>query len=144
MNVNTRGLIINLLPAVFIGCHFTIQIWGTLRLRSAREKIAGSIKSAADLNEVKRAIQTNLLLGLPLMCNLVPMLVSLCLVRGMVMFGYIILLGIGQTILWFTARPLERQFKALPIVSTDESLGRQYRSYVEQWSGFCIFLKPPQ
>jgi hypothetical protein len=138
-----RGLVINLLPAVFIACHFALQIGGTLRLRSARNKIAGCIKSAADLNEVRRAIQTNLLLGVPLVCNLVPMLVSLFLVRGVVAAGYIAMLAAGQTLLWFTERPVERQFKVLPVAGNDATLTRQYRSYVKQWSGFNVFLKPP-
>ena len=141
--MNAAHVIGSILPAVFITCHLAIQIWGTLRLRGAREKIGGSIKSAADLNLVRFAIQTNLRLGIVLVCNLIPLLVSLFLIHGGLAIGYIAVLAIAQTVLWFTLRPVEKQFKVMPIEANDEDLASEYRSYVEQWSGFHLILKPP-
>jgi hypothetical protein len=140
--MNPAHVIGSILPTIFITSHLAIQIWGTLRLRTVREKIGGSIKSVADLALVRFAIQTNLRLGVILMCNLIPLLISLCLIRGGLAI-YIAVLAIGQTVLWFTLRPVEKQFKAMPIAADDEDLAIEYRSYVEQWSGLHLSLRPP-
>jgi len=48
---------------------------------------------------------------------------------------------VGQTVLWLMGRPVEKQFKTLPVEAGDENLSSEYRSYVEQWSGFKVTLR---
>jgi hypothetical protein len=143
-DMNTMSAMDTLWPLVPIACHLGIQVWGTVTLRSAKNKIGGRIRSVADLNIVRRAIQMNLQLGLLVVANLIPLTLALFLSRVGVMIGYIGILAVGQAVLWFTARPVEKQFKSLPVEGNNPELASEYRSYVEQWSGFHVSLRPPK
>ena len=62
------------IPAIV---HFTIQVLGTLLLRAAAENINGVIRSRPDLDEARKAMQTNLFLGIPILCNTVILVAAL-------------------------------------------------------------------
>jgi hypothetical protein len=133
------------LPTIPIVAHLGIQVFGTLRLRAANGRIHGAIRCRADLDQVRSAIQTNLFLGIPIICNTVLLAASLFLaarVSGFLMLFWITVLAAGQAVLWKTCRPIEKRFKSLPVESRDaDDLASEYRGYVEQWAGPHLFLK---
>jgi len=138
-----------LTAAVLLGltvvCHFVIQAVGTLRLRVVRNKIAGTIKCRSDLDVVRAAIQVNLLLGVPLICNgalLIGVLIWLS--NGWLWLACLIALAVGQAAAWLLFRPIERQFKALSVESGDEDLAAEYAHYLQQWAGPHLFLRRPR
>ena len=145
--MKTMPLIAYALPAISIFGHLAIQVFGTLRLRTAAEKINGVISSRSDLDQVRNAIQTNLFLGIPILCNTVFLTASLvwaAISSGLLMLLYIAVLVAGQVVIWRICRPIEKRFKALPVKGRDVDLTTEYQHYVEQWSGFHLFLKPPK
>ena len=141
--MQTMPLAGSLLMAVTVACHFLIQTVGSLRLRAARDKIGGTIRGRSDLDEVRAAIQTNLLLGVLVICNGVLMVAVLFwLSKGSLWAACVATLAVGQTGLWIIYRPIEKQFKALAIAGDDAELAIEYRCYVKQWGGCHLFLKP--
>jgi hypothetical protein len=142
-DMQTISLTGSLIVGASLACHFLIQLAGTLRLRATRENIGGAIKGGPDLDKVRGAIQTNLLLGVPLIGNMVFLMAILFWVSdGWLWAGCVGVLAVGQTVSWFVFRPTERQFKALPVAGNDSELTAEYRGYLEQWAGFNLFLKP--
>lgn len=134
-------------PAIPIFGHLAIQVFGTLRLRAATKMINGVISSRSDLDRVRNAIQTNLFLGIPILCNAVLLTASLfwaAVSSGLLMLLYIAVLAASQIVSWSFCRPIEKRFKALPVEGGDVDLTTEYQHYVEQWSGFHLFLKPPK
>ena len=145
--MKTIQFLITISAAISVICHLAIQVIGSLRLQTVRDKIGGTIKSRADLDQVKAAIQLNLFLGIPVVCNAIIMLVLLmflCVTNKLMWLSCIAVLAVGQTVVWLVFRALYKQFKALPVVNNDDDLLDEYRSYVTQWSGFKLFLKPPK
>jgi len=145
--MKTMPFIAYALPAIPILGHLAVQAFGTLRLRAAAEMINGVISSRSDLDRVRNAIQTNLLLGIPILCNAVLLTASLAwagINSRVLMLLYIAVLAAGQVVMWRICRPVEKRFKALPIEGRDADLTTEYKHYVEQWSGFHLFLKLPK
>jgi hypothetical protein len=138
-------LIAGVLLGLTVVCHFVIQAVGTFRLRVVRNKIAGTIKCRADLDEVRAAIQVNLLLGVPLLCNAALLIgVLFWLSNGWLWLACITALAVAQTAAWLLFRPIERQFKALSVERGERDLAAEYTFYLQQWSGPHLFLKRPQ
>jgi len=132
------------IPAIV---HFTIQVLGTLLLRAAAENINGVIRSRPDLDEARKAMQTNLFLGIPILCNTV-ILVAALLWTTRISDGlsvlYIAMLVAGQVVMWKICRPIEQRFKAMTVESDDPDIATEFKHYVQMWSGFHLFLKPPK
>jgi ABC-type bacteriocin/lantibiotic exporter with double-glycine peptidase domain len=122
--------------------HFLIQAAGTLRLRAVRNKIAATIKDRSDLDEVRSAIQTNLLLGIPLLCNAALLIgVLIWLSNRWLWLASLLVLAVAQALAWLLFRPVERQFKALSVEGDDAVLAQEYAYYLQQWAGPHLFLK---
>ena len=137
----TAGVLLGL--TLFL--HFLIQWLGSLRLRNVRNRIAGEIKSRADLEEVRAAIQVNLFLGVPMLCNAAILLgVLVWLSAAWMWLPCILILAVEQTAAWILFRPIEKQFKALPVVAGKGELAAEYAFYLQQWEGPHLFLKRPE
>lgn len=131
------------LAGLSVVVHIAIQVFSSLHIRAVTNKIAATIKSRSDLDQVRAAIQLNLFLGIPLLCNAAWMvLLFRWISAGWLWFVFVPALIVTQAISWVTLRPIERRFKNLPVVA-DEGLAAEYRSYVKQWAGFTIRLKSP-
>jgi uncharacterized membrane protein len=142
--ISSLACLIPVIPIVF---HMAIQAFGTRRLRAVTENINGIIKSRSDLDQVRNAIQTNLFLGIPIVCNCILMLASFYWCGSnsfMLKLLYVALLASAQVVNWRIGRPVEKRFKALPVESQDAEIAEEYQHYLEQWSGAHLFLKPPK
>jgi hypothetical protein len=124
-------------------CFIALMTFGTLHLKKVEAKIGGMIKSRSDLDQVRAAIQMNLLLGIPQVC-LGILLVSLLFWISDGWFAFACLGGLvlAEVVLWIKLRPIQTRFKALPVAPGQEELAAEYSSYVKQWNGPHLFLKP--
>jgi hypothetical protein len=133
------------IPTIPLVIHVAIQAFGTVRLRAATKKIGGVIRSRSDLDQVRNAIQTNLFLGVPIVCNGLLLAAAIfwasAVSSAFMRLFYIALLAVIQIVMWKISRPVEKRFKALPVESQDAELVAEYRDYVEQWGGAHLFLK---
>jgi phosphatidylserine synthase len=137
-------LLFSIAMTVAIVIHFTIQVFGSLRLQAVNEKIGGTVKSRPDLDQVRGAIQLNLFLGVPLICNGVFMVALILWFSSLkAVLACLAILAVGQAVLWVVCRPIEKRFKLLAVAPGHEDLAEEYRSYVKQWSGCNILLKAP-
>jgi hypothetical protein len=129
----------NLVLFASLAFHFAIQVIGAMLLRAARNKIGGTIKSSTDLDHVRAAIQVNLLLGIPIICNCIVLMIALIYSTRLAWLLGLAVLAAGQIVTWINFRPIEKQFKVLPV---EADLADEYHNYVTQWSGARFFLKP--
>ena len=119
--------------------HFALQIVATLNLRKAKHRIGGAIKSQSDLDEVRVAIQTDMYIGIILICNGLVMITAIVFANAQT-WGYCLGFLSVVVVLTVTGR-IEKQFKTLSVEPGLEDLGIQYQAYVKQWTGCHVFLK---
>jgi hypothetical protein len=145
--MTTIPLAFYILAAFSGGVQIGLQFIGVWRLRAVAKKINGVIRSRSDLDLVRNEIQANLYLGIPIICNCFLLIATFAWAFSIstgVGFACTLVLGTGQVVAWKMCRPIEQRFKAMPVESEVPGLLKEYQSYVRQWAGATLFLKPPK